>query len=296
MAAVPTVRQRQLAAELRRLREELGPTADEIATRLDWSPSKLSRIETARIGVRISDVRLLLELYQVDEIHRGEVLALAQAATKQGWWAAHQQGLSERFAAFIALEDEASAALSYATYSVPGLLQTKEYAHCTMETSRVITTDTPREVARRVDIRMRRQQLLRKAEPLEFSAVVDESVLLRLVGGREIMWRQMQRLMELAQLPNVDIRILPLDVHREPVIGESFTLLKFASVPDIPFPDIAYIDNFSMAAAEFQDDGITDMYGRAWEVLRSVCPSAEESVLRISSIARERWQGQEGRA
>ncbi|TDC51285.1 XRE family transcriptional regulator [Actinomadura sp. KC345] len=124
MAELPTVRRLRLGAELRRLREGLGFTAEDIASRLDWSPSKISRIETAKIGVRVSDVRLLLELYQVGEGHMGEILALAQAATQRGWWDGYRHTLPERFAAYVALEDEASAAFLYSTYSVPALLQT----------------------------------------------------------------------------------------------------------------------------------------------------------------------------
>lgn len=210
MAATPTARQRRLGKELHRLREDFDATAEEIANRLGWSQAKLSRIENARIGVRVSDVRLLLELYEVDEGRKGEILALAEAATRRGWWHRYQQVLPEQFAKFVALEAEASSALAYATYTVPGLLQDEEYARRTLESARAVTVDTQRDISTRVEVRMRRQELLlRKENPLKFDVIIDESVLLRTIGNRDVMRRQMLKLLSLAELPEITIRCCP---------------------------------------------------------------------------------------
>ncbi|TMQ91618.1 helix-turn-helix domain-containing protein [Actinomadura soli] len=284
VAATPTVRRLRLGAELRRLREVFGPTAEEVASRLEWSPSKLSRIETAKIGVRVSDVRLLLELYQVDEVHMGEILALAQSATESGWWTRYRDALTEKFAAYVALEDEANAALTYETYVIPGLLQCEDYARRTMETSRVIAALSPRDIARRVEVRRRRQELLTKENPLALSAIMDESVLLRVVGSKDVMRKQLKALVELSALPNVEIFVLPLGVHREPIVSESFTLLEFAPAYDVSFPDIAHIENLSVSV-EVQDDGITHMYRRSWEALRRAALPSDESIRRISALS-----------
>ncbi|WP_329089345.1 helix-turn-helix domain-containing protein [Actinomadura citrea] len=290
MAATPTVRQRRLGAELRRLREQLGPTVEEVATRLAWSPSKLSRIENARIGVRVSDVRLLLDLYEVDEGHIREILALAEAATQRGWWSRYQRVLPEGFAKFVALEDEANAALCYATYTLPGLLQDEEYARWTLESSRAVTADTPHEISRRVELRMRRQELLfRKVNPLTLTAIIDESILQRVIGNRNVMRRQMFKLITLAELPNVNIQVLPLGIHREPVIGEAFILLKFLPAYEVTFPNVIYIDNSWMASAEFQDDALTHRYERSWHALKEAALSPQDSIQRISHLERERW-------
>lgn len=286
MAVAPTVRRRRLGVELRRLRGRLGPTVEEVAARLDWSPSKLSRIENARIGVRVSDVRLLLELYGVDEAHMGEILALAQAAVQDGWWSTYRDVLPGKFGTFVALEDEARNALTFTTYSIPGLLQNEEYAHRVLESGRMIAVSTPREVARRLELRMRRQELLRRDDPLSLSAVIDESVLLRVVGDPGVMRRQLLSLLGLADLPNVHIYILPLESHREPIFSESFTLLEFAPSYDVSFPDVVYIDNL-LTMGELQDDSITHMYRMCWEAVRSVSLSADASILRISRMADE---------
>lgn len=283
--AVPTVRQRRLGAELRRLRERQGPTADEIATRLGWSPSKLSRIENARIKVRVSDVRLLLELYRLEDAHMSEILALAETAAQQGWWADYLDALPGKFATYVALENDASVALTYATYVLPGLMQSEEYARKTLETSEAIAISTPREIVRRLEARMRRKELLRKNDPLRLSAIVDESVLVRIVGDRGVMERQMAHLSELAELPNVEFLVLPLSVHREPIVSETFTLLEFGPAYDVSFPDIAYLDNLSIMA-ELQDDGITHMYRRTWETLRTFCLSGDESAQLLAVLGR----------
>ncbi|GAA0555845.1 helix-turn-helix domain-containing protein [Actinomadura livida] len=286
MAIAPTVRRRRLGIELNRLRERLGPTVEEVAARLDWSPSKLSRIENARIGVRVSDVRLLLELYKVDEAHLGEVLALAQAAMQPGWWANYRDILPGNFGTYVALEDEALLALTFTAYAVPGLLQCEEYAHRVLESGRVIAISTPREVARRLELRMRRQELLHREKPLTLSAVIDESVLLRMVGDPDVMRQQMRTLLDFAVLPNVQIYILPLKVHREPILSETFTLLKFEPAYRVPFPDIVYIDNVS-TMADLQDDEVTHTYRMCWESLKSISLTADESMVHISRMADE---------
>ncbi|HEU5023711.1 MAG TPA: helix-turn-helix transcriptional regulator [Spirillospora sp.] len=286
MAAAPTVRRRRLGIELRRLRERLGHTVEEIADRLDWSPSKLSRIENARIGVRVSDVRLLLELYRVDEGHKGEVLALAQAATEHGWWAEYRDVMAGEFGTFVALEDEARTAFTFQTYAVPGLLQSRDYAHRILSSGRAIAVSTPRQVERRLDLRMRRQEVLRGEDPLTLSAVIDESVLLRAIGDRDIMRAQMLALLETAALPNVDLRVLPLAAEREPIFADDFTLLEFPSAYDVTFPDAVYLENLATTAVDQRDD-VTHMYRLCWESLRRASLSAGESLRRISRAAEE---------
>lgn len=275
---------------MRRLRERLGPTAEEIAGRLGWSTSKLSRIENARIGVRVSDVRLLLELYEVDEGHMGEILALAQATTQRGWWADYRDVFSDKFAAFVSLEDEAGAALNFASYTIPGLLQDAEYAHHVLASAKVITVDSPHKIARRLEARMRRQELLSRANPLNFSAVIDESVLLRLIGSPAVMRRQLDKLVKMASQRNVNLYVLPLNVPREPVLGEAFTMLEFESAYEVDFPTVIYIDNSWTTAAEFQADDVTHMYRQSWEILKSASLSAEESVAHIARLEHEVWR------
>lgn len=284
----PTVRQRRLAAALRRLREQRNLTAEEIAARLDWSQSKISRIETAKIGVRPSDVRLLLELYGVNETHRGEILSLAQAAQEKRWWHDHQADISESFAGFIAFEDEADSLLCFEQQVVPGLLQTQEYARHVIKGWNVIATVSPQQIDRLLDVRMRRQEVLTRPEPLRFSALLDESVLMRCVGGPEVMYAQLDNLVRVAQLPNIDLRVIPLSATRDFCLSESFILLTFSSAYDVSFPDIVHSE--TVTSVHSQDESLSHVYRLIWEngVAHALDPA--RSVEHISRIAQDLWR------
>lgn len=285
---VPTVRQRRLGAELRRLREGQGLTADEVADRLKWSPSKISRLETARIGARVSDIRLLLELYRLEESHLGEILALAQVAGQKGWWADYSSDLSESYEAYIALEDEADVVLCFEGALVPGLCQTEEYAREVLMGAKVYATIPPNQIDRGLEVRLRRQELLTRAEPLTLSIVLDESVLLRRVGDHEVMRRQLVHLIELAKLPNVEIRVLPLEAPHQLVVSESIVLLRFTQAYDVTFPDVAHIEGIN--AVQHLDEAVTFKYHLVWENLLSQALGFPESMERLSRIANTRWR------
>lgn len=284
----PTVRQQRLGIELRRLREAKDLTADEIADRLEWSPSKVSRIENARIGVRVSDVRLLLELYDVEESHRGEVLALAQVASKKGWWASRADLLDRDLVIFIALEDEADSARYCETQMMPGIIQTEEYARHVIASWDLIQPASRQTIAHRVEVRMRRQRLLTKPNPLQISVLIDEAVLLRCVGDPGTMYRQLMYIAELSRRPNVALRLLPLNVPRQPVIGESFILLDFSPAYEVEFPDVVHVEG--VLAAHTQDDSLTHIYRLMWDQLLDSALDPDPSLKLISRIARERWR------
>ncbi|MCP2343422.1 helix-turn-helix domain-containing protein [Actinomadura rupiterrae] len=288
MAAVPSVRRRRLGAELRRLREQTGLNGEEAASALDWSASKLSRIENARIGARVSDVRLLLELYRVDEDHRGELLALAHAATEPGWWSGRRLATSPEFDEFVALEDEASAALCYSVFTVPGLVQSEPYAAATLRSAGLVTADSPRTIRRRVEMRMRRQDVLTRPDPIDFRGIVDESVLLRSIGDASVMFRQLQRLLELMRLPNVELRVLPLDGFHGPVMGEAFTILEFAPAYDVTFPDAVYID--SVWGSRVHTDDVAHLYRLSWEQLHAHALDPDASAACVARIADTVWK------
>ncbi|MGI8332986.1 helix-turn-helix domain-containing protein [Actinomadura scrupuli] len=284
----PTVRQRRLGAELRRLRDGKRMTADEVADRLRWSPSKISRLENAKIGARISDVRLLLEVYRVDESHLGEVLALAQVANERGWWADYQSDLREDYTRLIAYEDEADSAFHFQALVVPGLLQTEEYARHVITGGKILGALPPQRIDRLVDVRMRRQLLLVRPQPLKLSIVLDEAVLLRRVGDQATMRRQLARLCEVSRLPNLDIRVLPLGVPHGLFMGGSFDLLVYSPAYDVTFPDIVNIENYMSIIS--QDESVAYAYRLTFEHQKAQALGPEESRARILQIVQDRWQ------
>ncbi|MEU8123449.1 helix-turn-helix transcriptional regulator [Spirillospora sp. NPDC049024] len=287
MAAAPSVRRRRLGAELRRLRSQRDLTADQVAALLDWSTSKISRVETAKIGISVSDVRLLLELYGVAGQHKSELLALADAATRRGWWARYSKDLIfAEFAAYVALEDEADSAANHVTYNIPGLLQIEEYAYHIIEGGRSAFQGISQAQADRlVEVRMRRQQILYREQPLHFSSVLDESVLMRAIGNRGTMRRQLTQLIELAERPNIELRIHPLKAAHVPVFNESFTILNFLPAHDVNFPEVLFID--SVQSAEVLDTGITRHYRLAWESIKASSLPPQKSRERIAEAVKE---------
>jgi transcriptional regulator with XRE-family HTH domain len=223
----PAVRRRRLAAELRRLRG--GRTGTEVARALGWSPSKISRYEQGRSTLLFDEVSKLLDLYGVSDPERGLLLSLALDASQRGWWEDYADALPEESLAFIGLEAEAVSVAQWQVEVVPGLLQTEDYARQVYAGyQHVVPTTSPGVVERRVRVRMKRQEVLARDPPLRLSVVIDESVLLRRMGAREIMRAQLERLAAAAELGNVDLRVLPLN-NENSLVADSFVIFGFGT-------------------------------------------------------------------
>jgi transcriptional regulator with XRE-family HTH domain len=207
----PAVRRRRLAAELRRLRTSTGKTAEDVGKVLGWSKAKISRYELAQGGLKPDDVARLLEFYGVQGSHREQLLTLAEEATHKGWWEAYSDVLIEGHLEYIGLEAEATSILEWQINVVPGLLQVERYARGVLAGYQEVATISPRAIERRLETRLIRQQLLTRDEPLEYVALLDESVLHRQRGDASVMHAQLQRLVDFSEsFTNVTIRILPL--------------------------------------------------------------------------------------
>lgn len=283
----PTVRRRRLAAELRRLRERADLTGDDVADRLKWSASKISRIETAKTGAKISDVRKLLELYGVGASHLDELIALAREAERKGWWEAYSNSLDEEYAAFIGLETEAESACQWESQVIPGLFQTEAYAREQTRAVQPIETIPPGQVEARIKTRLLRQEVLTREKPLEISVVIDESVLLRRYGDHVVMGTQLKRVTELAQLPNVTLRVLPLDGHHPIGVG-SFIQLHFGRIYDVMFHDVVYVEQLT-SSFYFEEEMETYRYTLAFDRLIEAAMDPEESLEFITQTAEKIW-------
>jgi transcriptional regulator with XRE-family HTH domain len=285
--ASPTVRRRRLATELRRLREHLDLTGEEVADRLGWSAAKISRIETAKTGARPTDVRKLLELYGVEEGHRDELLTLAREAERKGWWEAYSDALSQKYYAFIGLEAEAESAKHWETQVIPGLFQTEAYARETVLAVQTIATIPPGQIKSRTEARLLRQQVLTRDRPLELSVVLDESVLHRRFGDKAVMRAQLDRLVDTAQLPNVTLRVLPLNGRQLGV--SSFTLLRFSPLYDMTLRDVVFIEQLT-SGFYFEEELDTYRYALAFDQLATAALDETRSIERIKRISDEFWR------
>jgi transcriptional regulator with XRE-family HTH domain len=279
----PTVRRRVLAAELRRLREGAGLTADQVGQALGWSKAKVSRYELARSGLKPAEVARLLDLYQVAGSQRAQLLALAEEAIQRGWWEAFTDVLTEGHREFIGLEAEATSILDWQINVVPGLLQTEQYAREVLSGYHEVETTPPLAVQRLVETRLIRQQLLTRDEPLELVAILDESVLYRQRGDRSVMTAQLLRLLDVAELPNVTIRILPLSRHHGLAV-DSFTILQFGKAFDATLHDVVNLEHLiNEFYVEVGAD--TDRFRLAFDHLAEDSLSPQESRQLISTTA-----------
>ncbi len=285
----PTARQRRLAAELRRLRGRTGRTGDDIAEALGWSPSKVSRYELARTSPNPADVEKLLDIYGVTGSHREQLLALAQEATRKGWWEAYSGALTEELIALIALEDEASSLRIWHVEVVPGLMQTEGYARQLMDAyqSRLDTRLSPAQIERRVEARHQRQQILTRDPPHEVFAVLDESALLRHITDKHVMRAQLEHLVEVSRLPNVTLQVFPLH-HRYPVITPSFVLLQFGRAFETTLHDVVSSEQLQ-SDRYFEGEADTHQYRLAFTALAGAALDPEQSRELISQTAQRVW-------
>ena len=283
-----TVRNRRLAAELRRLRESGDFTGDDVAERLGWSASKVSRLENARQAPRFADVRRLLDLYGVDGTYREQLLQLARDAVRRGWWEAFSDALPEQYASYIGLEIEAEEICQWETQVIPGLLQTEAYAQSVEQRSHSTEVIPPSRVDARVEARLERQSVLtREHNPLRLSVVLDEALLLRRHGDAAVMVEQLRHLQELSALPNLALQVLPLD-GPHPIATGSFTLLQFPLVGGIKFHDVVYIEHLN-GCSYLEEETETYRHRLSFERLRAEALGPSESLETIARIARDVW-------
>jgi len=286
--ASPTVRRRRLAAELRGIREDKGKSGDAVAAALKWSPSKISRYERARTGLRPREVERLLDYYQITGPRRALLLGLAEDAAQKGWWEEFSDSLSDDYKQFIGLEHEATAMAIWHVDVVTGLLQTEAYAKHIISSYSRVEPVAPGMIGRMVRVRMRRQQVLNR-EGLQLSVVLDESVLKRRIGDDLVMYEQLQRLASEADRPNLKLQILPLNAQHS-VFGESFVIFGFGLDSDAMLQDVVSTEHLR-SGFTLEGERETYLHRIAFDMLSeaSLDPAASKAL--ILDTAESYWSG-----
>jgi transcriptional regulator with XRE-family HTH domain len=219
-------RRRQLGSELKRLRLAAGfKTIEAAASRSGLSRATISRIERNKQAILPRTVSLLGHTYGVSAAEVADLMQLAEGADERGWLAEYSKILPNWFDRYVVEEAEAASILSYEAEYVPGLFQTPEYCWAVSAVSEPHQTDE--HLQQLVDFRKQRQARLDSENPPQLVAVLNEAVLHRKVGGKDVMRRQLERLLELADRPHNTIRVLSFDVGAHPAMTGSFALLKF---------------------------------------------------------------------
>jgi transcriptional regulator with XRE-family HTH domain len=287
VAGSPTVRRRRLAAELREIRESKGKSGDTVAAALKWSPSKISRYELARTGLKPQEVERLLDYYEVAGSRRALLLSLAEDATRKGWWEELTDVLSADYRQFIGLENEASSIAIWHVEVVTGLLQTEAYARHIISSYNQVEPIAPGMIERLVKVRMQRQQVLTREPGLQLSVVLDESILRRRIGDELVMYEQLQRLVYEAERPNVTLQILPLDAQHT-VFGESFVIFRFGPDGDAMLQDVVSTEHLKN---DFSVEGERETYLQrlAFQILVGASLDPASSRALILETAESHW-------
>lgn len=287
-AGSPTVRRRRLAAELRRLRG--NRTGSEVCRAVAWSPTKLSRAESGRERFPPEEVEKLVDHYGVVDPLRGQLLDLARDATQRGWWEDYAGVLPSEYMEFIGLEAEASSTLIWQADLVPGLFQTEAYARQVSIGYQSVIPTPPSSIEEVVRVRMVRQEKLFREPLLLVSAVIDEAVLLRQIGDRHVMRAQLEHLTRVAELPNVDLRVLPLR-RRVPLVTTSFTVLSFGSAATAGTPSLGDVVDIESLKSELYIEGEIDTYHFRifFQALAQAAFSPEESRHAFTSLTESAW-------
>jgi transcriptional regulator with XRE-family HTH domain len=286
----PSVRERRLARELRVLRAAVPLHGKDVAEHFGWSASKVSRIETGRIGISPEDLDLLLTLYEVPDDQATFLRRLAPSARPRGWWDAYADTLSSGYANLIRLEAGSRALRCYGALVPHALLQTPEYVRQVI----LSTWERPSqaEIDRRMQVCRRRQDVLdapTQEAPMQFQAVLDESVLRRAAvapghgSGRTVMRGQLEWLASVAGRPNVTIQVLPFDAGLPPVTAGSFSVLESRATGA---PDVVYLENKTRVFF-IDSEAEVHRYTQAFDLLSSMALAPDRSAELIGSLAAE---------
>ncbi|WP_405791706.1 helix-turn-helix domain-containing protein [Streptomyces sp. NBC_01506] len=253
------VQRLRLRTELRRARSNAGLTQRQVAVKMEWSPSKLIRIEAGEVAVTVNDLKALLAEYGITERRKTEgLLELARGSRKMPF-NEYRDVLGKEFLSFLALESSASIIRGFHFFVVPGLFQTEEYM-------RALVTGTgqgvsPERLDRMVEARLARQELLEGDEGAKHLVILDESILRRQIGGPGVMRAQLERLADLASHPRITIQIMPFDAGAHPGILGPFTLFEFS---EDGMPDSVYLENPRGDSFASNDPEVTGKYIEAF--------------------------------
>jgi len=279
----PTAGRRRLRTALRAARERAELTQDHVAEAMDWSLSKLIRIETGRVSISTNDVRALLQLYRMDGTAEAEELvALARVARQKPWWQESRTAIPAHYAQYIGLETEASAMRCFQSIVIPGLVQTEAYARAVV-TNRTPGQIRPDEVDTRVAVRMRRKaEILDREEPPRFDIILDEAVLRRGIGGPDVHHEQLEHLVALANAPTITIQVVPFSAGAVTAAG-SFVILQFPDEADgdVVYLESALLENFIERPME------TAPYHSEFTWLSSIALAPADSLAFIEKVAGE---------
>ncbi|WP_221361512.1 helix-turn-helix domain-containing protein [Streptomyces beigongshangae] len=285
----PTLLKMLVGVQLAGFREDAGLAQDQAARSLGFSAAKLSRIESGkgRKPPTEADVRALLQLYGTDPYEGSVLLRLLHRAGEPGWWQRYDKRLMpEWFERLVGLQEAAATIRTFEIQYVPGLLQTAAYTRAVVE--RGLPNAPATEVHRRIELRMRRARLLDRADAPQLWAIIDESVLLRVLGSRETMREQLAHLVTMAQRPHVVLQVVPLDVTNASAPAIPITYLRFGG---LDLPDVVYLEHIR-SAHFLEDRDETEEYRHTLDRLADEALRPRDSLQLLRDTMEQRYGAQ----
>jgi transcriptional regulator with XRE-family HTH domain len=274
----PTLRAQWLGQQLRELRDQAGFTLRQAADYLERDPSTVSRFESGEYPIRRADLLALLDFYGVsDKRRRDLLLALREEVWQRGWWDGYAEEFDRRFIDLVWLESRAREIRSFDNTTLPGLLQIREYATAVIEAADFDIA--PELLERGVELRMARQGVLSGDNPPHLRVILDEALLRRLVGGPAVLRAQLDHLVQCAQRPNIEIRVLPFSAGAHASPYGAFQLITL----DDPYPDVAYAE--TLTGGVYVEMPLAERFVRAYDRLEEMALGALESAELISTAA-----------
>lgn len=276
----PTIRRWQLGQELRQFREAAGITPRAAASEIEVTPGTMSKIEGGKQAIKGTHIKLLAPMYNLPAEEKARLLALAEEANQPGWWVSYARQVPDWFRLFLGYEQDASDLKTYESELVPGLLQTPAYARAVALANRLNSTDD--ELDRQVDLRRERQQRITGVDPPALHVVLNEAVLLRIVGGAHVMQEQLEHLAKIASLPHVTIQILPFSAGAHPAMTAPFLMLGFAEEPKM---NTVYLEN-GRGSLYLEKAPDLERYGAMFEQLAQLALSPQASRKELVRVAK----------
>lgn len=258
---------------MRLIRKRRRLTGAELSQLLSWSESKVSRLETAHIGLSMADAHLFAKQLELEGDELATFLALAEDANTTGWWSTYRGAITTQQRMMADVENNAARIRHYASVTLPSLMQSQQYARHLLRWSHDLGVGGD-DVDTAVAIRARRQRLLASSRSPHYDVIIEESVVRRRVAPDDVMNAQMRLLAQLANLPHVQLRLLPLtDAKRVyPPSTHAFQLIEFRDTSEPPVVSVETLVDLRYLSDRRHVDSYTVLFGRAW---RTSLPPAE---------------------
>jgi transcriptional regulator with XRE-family HTH domain len=274
----PTLRAQWLGNELREMREQARLTIKVVAEYIRRNPSTVSRFESGTLPARVPEVLAYLDICGVDDPKRRvDLKTMSQELFRKGWWDGYSGDVAGSLIDRIWLENRASEIHYFSTVVVPGLLQTREYAATTIRTAN--SAVPPKQIDRWIELRMTRQRLLERDVPLSLTAVIDEAVVRRVVGGPSVMRAQLAHLAEMGQRPGIELQILPFEAGAHASPDGPFDVFVMTE----PYPDVACMQ--TPAGAVYVEASKARPLAAAYDRLRAAALPAGDTAALLSDLA-----------